>query len=338
MKLGPNQKLVDEATKRNVRNMEKYAKDVVSSPEYDEIRHKCTNKSDMCSYWATEGKCHSKVTFMMKECALACSMCDQMERFSRCHKKKNALLKQVGYRDPVNAIFQNIESNNEWMKYNPEFLSKPTDTSPDAPWLLRFDSLLTSDETDEFINIGNGIGWNSIYNEDDINEENEKQTENYERTYCNVFEKCEENEIYQTVLNRIASILMVPKDNFEHVEMVKFSNVGDSYGRHDDYNAHDNWKPAGPRILSVMINLSNVKMGGASGFPDLDWTFVTPKKGQVLIWSNVDINSENDEDYDGSKSAKMTHEVLPVVEGELFNAHIWVHPKNWRKQYKKNCV
>ena len=53
------------------------------------------------------------------------------------------------------------------------------------------------------------------------------------------------------------------------------------------------WKPAGPRVLSLSIFLSNVSSdisgvrGGGIGFPDLDWLHIRPQKGSAVMWPNV---------------------------------------------------
>jgi hypothetical protein len=84
--------------------------------------------------------------------------------------------------------------------------------------------------------------------------------------------------------------------------------------------------------LTLLLCLAESDAGGAVGFPDLDWTFVKLKKGQMLVWSNL---LESDPTR---KQPKMMNEVLPVVAGEAIYAKFYVHASNWKKEYERGCA
>jgi hypothetical protein len=82
----------------------------------------------------------------------------------------------------------------------------------------------------------------------------------------------------------------------------------------------------------MYVILSNPTKGGNVGFPDFDWLIVD--EPQVLVWPNAVIESSDTtttSTTDRGDSARrpgplprMKNEQLPVVDGELFGAHIWV--------------
>ena len=238
-------------------------------------------------------------------------------------------------------LFQEIESG-IWDDYKPEILSKPTKNTLQDPWVVRFDSFLSSQESDNLIQLANTIGWSDSPMDlnGDVNDLLGTDTDLPRRVSHSSFckDSCDSNDAYQTLIKRIMDLTYLSNENLEHLEFMKYSKFGDSYSRHSDYQVHDEWKPAGPRMLSMLINLSETtNLGGATGFPQMDWTTVETKTGQALLWCNM-MNSEDGNTVMNESHPQTIYETLPIIEGDLYNAHISMHMENWKSAYKDDCV
>jgi len=62
--------------------------------------------------------------------------------------------------------------------------------------------------------------------------------------------------------------------------------VDQRYVEHHDYIENDRKLPAGPRILTFFLYLSDVEEGGETSFPALG-LHITPKRGKAILWQNV---------------------------------------------------
>ena len=83
---------------------------------------------------------------------------------------------------------------------------------------------------------------------------------------------------------KITSALSCPMKNTEHLQVLKYE-PGQFYRSHHDQNSpYDS--PAGPRIFTFFLYLSDVTEGGETYFPKLGLT-VTPKSGSALVWASV---------------------------------------------------
>ena len=87
---------------------------------------------------------------------------------------------------------------------------------------------------------------------------------------------------------------------------------------------YDFTMPAGPRILTFFLYLSNVDEGGETHFPKLNIS-VTPEKGSALLWPSVD----SDEPH--ARLEELTyHAALPVKKGLKFAANSWIHLRDYK--------
>lgn len=328
--------------KSHLRTMDEYSKGyLLDATTPSVVRERCKNAFGLCAQWATAGMCTDKVVYMLNSCPLACQVCDRTEKFHRCtgkrHPHENAAFEKGG----IDEMFKEIKGG-KWDEYGPKFLTEPSSDDDgggaDDPYLVRFENFLTDAEADALIDIGNKLGWRpSAVDEAEFGSGNptkESPRRTSSSAVCPPGHPCEGQDVYKTVMGRISAVIGgVPTDYFESMEMVRYNFVTrDSYGVHHDYRIHDNWKPAGPRVLTVLLILSDMEEGGATGFPDLDWLFVKAKKGTALLWSNVKSDDPTEADR------RLVHEGLPVVKGNKFAANVWVHQYNWRKALERDCV
>ena len=295
---------------------------------------------------------------MIIHCPLACFSCDKIEQFERCHVDDHKGNREIGN---MNLALQGLEEHSvlneiisgKWDKYRPEVLFMPTPTTTSRShdkdnnaWLVRFDSFLTDKESKALVELGNKLGWQpshsySLGNKEenldfdlDVNNADGRPRRSSKSVFCDFITNCEKDSTFGKIMDRISNLTSLPIGNIESVEMMKYSKFGDSFGRHSDYKVHDIWKPAGPRAYSLQIFLTDVMEGGATGFPNLDWTTVAPKKGQALLWPNVYV----EKGVAQGMGDKMIYETLPVVEGELVVAHVWLHAGDWKKERDADCA
>ncbi len=104
------------------------------------------------------------------------------------------------------------------------------------------------------------------------------------------------------------------------------------YGPHCDYDGSVNvLSPQGPRILTILVYLSDVEEGGETAFPELG-IVVTPKKGMALIWPSV----KSDDLLE--REGRTVHESKPVLKGEKYVTTVWMHNSNWEVPFKFGCI
>ena len=117
----------------------------------------------------------------------------------------------------------------------------------------------------------------------------------------------------------------IPQANQEPVQFLHYE-TGQYYKRHMDQTRPD-FRPCGPRLLTLFIYLNAVEEGGGGEtvFPDLDPPLrVAPRKaGMALLWPSVlgrDL---------ATPDLRTAHEAAPVLRGEKFALNLWVHQHNY---------
>ena len=319
---------VNEDIRQIIRDMEHYARHVITDPKYDGIRAQCSNKEGLCAVWAWQGECDKNPGFMIKSCSLACQKCHLLESFNKCsvQTRDNSEALDI-HKGSIDELFESGITN-RWSDLKYEVVYHPhsdnqhgsNEPPPSQPWLLRFDDVLTSEECDHLVALSNSLGWSTRTL---VPAGGNTIGRTSASVVCNTLD-CTNDNVLSKLFENLSSIIGVPARNMEHIEFLKYE-MGESYGVHHDYIPEDFWKPSGTRALSVVLFLSDTN-GGAIGFPELDWTIVPPKKGRAVVWANVLNNNPF------TRDERMFHEALPVINGTKYAANIWVHQSDWQLQ------
>ena len=336
MDLGVNQDHSNsEDVKQVIRDMEDYATGTMSDRENytDYMREKCTNRDMSCARWAVEGLCSIQSKYMFSNCLLACRKCHIIEDIERCQRKDDDYQKNrmsVFQNGHIHAIFENILSNSD---ANDEKNNKATvQVIKNDPWILQWDDYLSKEECNHLIDLIENNSNNKVLSWK--NQGDDHWGKSFSTMLCDTTSKCAYDKVFEKTVHKISDMLQIPIRNFEYGRFVKYKR-GQSQGVHHDYIEEDSWMPSGVRCISILLFLSEVDEGGAEGFPDLDWMFIEPKAGRLVVYTSVLNNNPFRID------SRMTREALPVVKdtsGPKYGLELWVHQGDWiHQETELNC-
>lgn len=290
--------------------------------------------------------CETSTIFMMNNCPLACMMCESLEEFHASVGKlhpfenpifvKDEIFDYIDHPEEINVFslgsFFNFTREN--YKDNIQVISQPTfqqqeppGADSDDPLIVIVNNFLSESECDRLVRLGHGIGWknsSSVSKLDHFNGLHSFQIplRSSESLICDDDDDNNNNTslcatTFQSLMEKLSQVLHIPQDYFELPQMDRYP-TGGYYSLHHDYRIPDTFRPAGPRILSVYLVLSEATSGGLIGFPDLDFLLVRPKRGSIMLISNI-------QGGDLSLNSRSRKEIMPVREGDLYLVHTHVH-------------
>ena len=140
------------------------------------------------------------------------------------------------------------------------------------------------------------------------------------RTSSSMFFQESENEIVTRVEKRISSIMSIPIEHGEGLQILKYT-PGQEYKAHYDFFSSTSKIANNNRISTLIMYLNDVEQGGETFFPKLNLS-VTPQKGMAVYFEYF----YNDEDLN-----KLTlHGGAPVITGEKWVATQWMRKQKLR--------
>lgn len=349
-----------QKVRATIHDMENYAKHVITSPNiHVKARERCRNEFRMCAEWASRGYCfpaghplqnftprdfddvsaglsngggRSKdVLFMMNMCPLACQTCEHVPSLACAGKRHPHAKPLLEISGGLNAYFESLRQD----KADREalFLSYADENeqrSEDGTYVVVLPDLLSDEEVNDLIYLGKAIGFSSANS-----------------AACRGNKMCTAYQIkadatYTQVMERIASIANTTVDHLEPMEIIR-QNANSQYsgqlnnGLVHNYELSGIWKPAGPRVLSFLFFLSDHDANDQLGFPYLDWLFVQPRKGTVVLWPNVIDESVWEMDpLTTYENFGMRARGSKTVDGFLANVHVRLY--NWTDANFRGCA
>uniref|UniRef100_A0A0E0NQ56 procollagen-proline 4-dioxygenase n=1 Tax=Oryza rufipogon TaxID=4529 RepID=A0A0E0NQ56_ORYRU len=165
------------------------------------------------------------------------------------------------------------------------------------------------------------------------------------RTSSGMFLIRKQDEVVARIEERIAAWTMFPAENGESMQMLRYGQ-GEKYEPHFDYiRGRQASVRGGHRIATVLMYLSNVKMGGETVFPDAEarlsqpkdetWSdcaeqgfAVKPTKGSAVLFFSLYPNATFDP---GS-----LHGSCPVIQGEKWSATKWIHVRSYDENGRRS--
>jgi len=119
----------------------------------------------------------------------------------------------------------------------------------------------------------------------------------------------------------------------EPLEFLHYSNTQKSYPRQvpmSEFDHHDQWKPSGHVLFTILVVLQRADKGGSIGFPDLDWLVVS-NEAPILVWPTSTKKGSYPQEMTNMKS-----EILPVIQGDLYAIKIRV--RQYPYVYNPDCI
>jgi len=142
--------------------------------------------------------------------------------------------------------------------------------------------------------------------------------------------RCKTAPIVKAVEERASRICRVPVENFETVQPFTYKE-GMFYKPHTDNGRHDHLLPYGTRIFTILVYLSDVRLGGGTRFNKLD-LHVPAKKGAAVLFVNT-------LDSDPMATDQRTlHEGVMVLAGEKRGVNLWLRQYNFREFEAAQCT
>ena len=134
------------------------------------------------------------------------------------------------------------------------------------------------------------------------------------RTSSSMYFEENENDIITKVERRLSSIMNIPTEHGEGIQILKYT-PGQEYKAHYDYFSSSSKAAQNNRISTMVIYLNDVESGGETYFPKLNLS-VSPKKGTAVyfeyFYSDQQINEQT------------LHGGAPVIAGEKWVATQWM--------------
>mmetsp|Transcript_13192 Transcript_13192/g.20709 ORF Transcript_13192/g.20709 Transcript_13192/m.20709 type:complete len:472 (+) Transcript_13192:112-1527(+) len=289
------------------------------------------------------------VLFMMNNCPLACRMCEELESFHKCagrrHPSPSLAAARPSFRSgELHSFFEEkrvSEEDDGWAEYEPLFASRPIAEEEkeggdayDDPYVVVLRKFLSEEEVNHLRTMAIVLTAQMT-----TSDSPSRNTAYAGSARCNNDDTCNSDDIYQRIMHRISLLTNSTIYHLESMEFVQFGSNTQHQTTSYQHNFQVNslWKPAGPRVLTLFVFLSDTTSeggGGELGFPHLDWLRIRPKKGMVVLWPNV----RNDNVLESDSSTAFEHLPLKKGGGSVMGAYVHVRLHNWTDASLRGCA
>lgn len=301
-------------------------------------KNPCLDRYSVCKEEAARGSCWSSPGWMIVHCCQSCDphlqsakLIDPKVRCSNAHLNITAPAWEKG---DLQRLFASWATEEEFKGYTPVVLSSPGGEfgGQDGPWVLTFDTFFDAAEAEALIRGGQMVGFEGSTNQGNTNELGEKEkvvstTRTSQNAWC--IGACEEIPEIDAITARIERVTHIHRKHYENFQILKYQHH-QFYRSHHDTAARDT-SPAGPRIMTFFLYLTDVEEGGETYFNQLGFG-VKPKRGRALVWPSV---SDDDPTY---WDRRMYHEAQDVIKGQKYAANHWIHLNDFVGPNKWGCT
>lgn len=182
----------------------------------------------------------------------------------------------------------------------------------EEPLVVILGNVLSGEECDELIRLAkDNMQRSKIGTTREVNEL---------RTSSSMFLEESENEIVARVEKRISSIMNIPIEHGEGLQILKYM-PGQEYKAHYDFFSSTSKAANNNRISTLVMYLNDVEDGGETFFPKLNFS-VTPQKGTAVYFEYF---------YTDQNVNELTlHGGATVIAGEKWVATQWMRKQKVR--------
>ena len=147
-------------------------------------------------------------------------------------------------------------------------------TRLEEPLIVILGNVLSNEECDELIRLSKDkLQRSKIGTTREVNEL---------RTSSSMFFEESENEIVARVEKRISSIMNIPIEHGEGIQILQYT-PGQEYKAHYDFFSSTSKVANNNRISTLIMYLNDVEQGGETFFPKLNFS-VSPQKGMAVYF------------------------------------------------------
>ena len=286
------------------------------------------DKSGNCAHWAAAGECEANRAFMRLKCASSCHTCDELDFGKRCPMP-----------DPDDAAVKPGEMLRTFEMALSNFPELEPQMLSEDPPVISFERFIRDDEVEALLKYGEGHFERSTASGGRSGDEFVPITSEIRTswtTWCNR-KDCLADESVQRLSNRMAAVTRTPVNNSEFIQLLRYLPCEHPahedcqfYKRHHDTIPELETLPAGPRVFTFILYLSDVEEGGGTKF-DGGFT-VQPRKGRAVLWPAT----HNERPFE--QDERTHHEALPVLKGTKFAANFWVHQYDYISAHHAGCT
>lgn len=285
--------------------------------QFTPLKADSDNVGDLFYNHDTDGTTKNDVMFMMNFCPLACGTCHLLESFHKCAGRRNPRAQPSfqsdgelrSFFDKFSPVFVGDDAfrSHDWTKYDPILAAYPNHAEMgirDRSYVAILRNFLSYAEADHLISLGSAIGWTAkLAASTPWADATATKINNAEYASCHDDDRCESDEMYQQIMNRIVSLS--DSITISHLEPMGFTRLHSTSAEESlqhNFEIGRLWEPAGPRVLSISFFLSSGSRegDGGIGFPHLNWLNVHPRKGMAILWPNVRESNLFDPDWSTS--------------------------------------
>ncbi|OAH60125.1 2OG-Fe(II) oxygenase [Domibacillus aminovorans] len=176
----------------------------------------------------------------------------------------------------------------------------------EEPLIVILGNVLSDEECDELITLSKDkMQRSKIGTAREVNEI---------RTSSGMFFQKNENDIITKVEKRISSIMNIPIEHGDGIQILKYT-PGQEYKAHFDFFSPTSKAAKNNRISTLVMYLNDVEQGGETFFPKLNFS-VSPQKGTAVYFEYF---------YNDKNVNELTlHGGTPVITGEKWVATQWM--------------
>ncbi|KAL9188315.1 hypothetical protein ACHAXT_006693 [Thalassiosira profunda] len=306
----------------------------------------CQDRFSICKSQAKSGGCERSPGWMIVHCCESCDpylnsseLIDPKKRCSREHLKTPEPAWKPG---DLNKLFAKWATDEELKKtYGLQVISSPEpekygatweNAEAGSPWVVVFDNFLDDKEVADLIRGGELEGYERSTDQGAVSATGEmEKVVSKTRTSSNAWcmTRCERLPGVRSASKKIEEVTGIPQVNYESFQLLEY-NKNQFYRSHHDSSVTDD-TPAGHRILTFFLYLTDVEEGGETHFNKLGIS-IKPKKGRALVWPSV---LDSDPNY---WDKRMYHEAKDVLKGEKRAANHWIHLNDYRTPNDWGCT
>jgi prolyl 4-hydroxylase len=287
-------------------------------------KNRCEDQFDSCGPFAANGECSKNPGWMTVYCPISCRACDIRDPKLRCTREFLNVTNSRAYQTtPLDVVFGKLKSRLK--KYGPVTVHSK------SPWVVTVDNFVSDDEVHDLIY---GVDhWERSTNIGGVNEFGElvprlSRGRTSSSAWC--YGSCEKQPSIVSLLNRISKYVDVAGGNIEAFQVLRY-DVGQHHVSHYDFSNAQRVLPCGPRIVTVLLYLNDVELGGETVFPELG-VIIKPKKGRAVFFPNV--LSSNLEVRDD----RTIHKAKAVQKGQKFSVNTWIHLYDFKQANLWGCT